>query len=498
VSLVRIAQLCAVLILISGCRTTPSAAPVAAPLAARPADNAPSGASASAQPVTRRQTARVPSTRLTSAIEPLPEAVPRPQGEMVDPLASGDELALDELIAGVLERNQSLAAMVAAWQSAAQRYPQAVSLEDPMFNSAIAPAGIGSNEVTGGYMVGGSQKLPWFGKRYWRGQQAQAGANAAYMEVGDARLQLIQATQAAYYDYYLAARQVRLNNDNVRSLHAFRDDARKRYEANLVTQQDVLQADVELATLERRQIELERNQRIAVARINTLLHRVPDWPLAPPPGELPEVELLPPVEELRLTAAASRPDLAALAARIKEDEAAVQLAHKDYLPDVEVMGRYDAFWQEPQLRAMVGLNANVPLYRRRLNAAVCEATFRLSQRRAEYRQRLDDINREVQTAYEQLDATRQLVELYQRRTLPASKQNVESARAGYVAGRVDFLRLIEAERQLIALLQEEQDLLATYHAQRAELEREIGGPLPPASAPADPRQLKLGPHDAGH
>jgi outer membrane protein TolC len=318
------------------------------------------------------------------------------------------------------------------------------------------------------------------------------------MEVGDARLQLIQATQAAYYDYFLAARQVRLNDENVRSLHAFRDDARKRYESNLVTQQDVLQADVELAMLERRQIELDRNRRVAVARINTLLHRLPDCPLAPPPHGLPGVEALPPVEELRMTAAASRPDLAALAARVREDEAAVQLANKDYLPDVEVMGRYDAFWQEPQLRAMVGLNANVPIYRRKLNAAVCEASFRLSQRRAEYRQRLDDINREVQTAYEQLDATRQLVDLYQRRTLSASKQNVESARAGYIAGRVDFLRLIEAERQLIGLLQEEQDLLASYHAQRAELERVIGGPLPPASAPGDPRQLKLGPHDTGH
>jgi cobalt-zinc-cadmium efflux system outer membrane protein len=140
---------------------------------------------------------------------------------------------------------------------------------------------------------------------------------------------------------------------------------------------------------------------------------------------------------------------------------------------------------------MVGLNANVPIYRRRLDAAVCEAGFRLSQRRAEYRQRVDDIHREVQTAYEQLHATRQLVELYERRTIPAARQNVDSARAGYVAGRVDFLRLIEAERQLISLLQDEQDLLATYHAQKADLERSIGGPLPPSSAPADPMRLRM-------
>jgi outer membrane protein TolC len=482
VSLVRTAQLCALLIVFSGCSTTPKASSnvaasgppqFAAAPAPHPALEAQTGAPTNATPGS--------STRLVSAVEPLPEVVPHPPGEIVDPLTTADELLLDELIEGVLTRNQSLAAMVAAWRSAAQRYPQAVSLEDPMFNSAIAPAGIGSNEVTGGYMVGGAQKLPWFGKRYWRGQQARADANAAYMDVGDARLQLIQATQIAFYEYYLAARQVELNAENMRSLSAFRDDARKRYEANLVTQQDVLQADVELALLERRQVELDRNRLIAIARINTLLHRVPDFPLAPPPGELPGVEELPPVDELRLSAIASRPDLAALGARVRAEGAALELAHKDYLPDVEVMGRYDAFWQEQPLQAMVGLNANVPIYRRRLDAAVCEAGFRLSQRRAQYRQRVDDINREVQTAYEQLKATQDLVDLYERRTIPASKQNVESARVGYVAGRVDFLRLIEAERQLIGLLQDEQDLLASYHAQRAELERVVGGPLPSAA-----------------
>jgi outer membrane protein TolC len=424
---------------------------------------------------------------LAAAVEPLPEVVHPASPQFIDPLASGDELVLDELVAGVLARNQSLAAMVAAWQSAAQRYPQAISLEDPMFNSAIAPAGVGSNEVTGGYMVGGSQKLPWFGKRYWRGQQARAGANAAYMDVGDARLQLVQATQTAFYEYYLAARQAQLNGENMQSLRAFRDDARKRYEANLVTQQDVLQADVELAMLDRRQIELDRNRKVAIARINTLLHRAADYPLAAPPGVLPAVEDLPPADELRLMAVASRPDLAAVAARLRAEEAALQLAYKDYLPDFEVMGRYDAFWQEQPLRAMVGVNANVPIYHRRLDAAVCEASFRLSQRRAEYRQRLDDIHREVQTAYEQLSATRNLVELYERRTIPAARQNVESARAGYVAGRVDFLRLIEAERQLIGLLQEEQDLLASYHAQRAELARVIGGQLPSSESSDAPR-----------
>jgi outer membrane protein TolC len=199
---------------------------------------------------------------------------------------------------------------------------------------------------------------------------------------------------------------------------------------------------------------------------------------------LSEIETLPAADELRQVALVSRPELGAIAARLRAEQSALALANKDYLPDFEVMGRYDAFWQEPQLRAMVGVNANVPIYHQRLNAAVREASFRISQKRAEYRQLVDDVQREVQTAYEQVTAAADLVELYRARIVPAARQNVEAARAGYVAGRVDFLRLIEAERQLINLLVEEQDLIAGYHALRAELERAIGGPLP-AAGPAD-------------
>jgi outer membrane protein, heavy metal efflux system len=486
VSLVRVAQLCAVALIVVGCRATPRPAQQVAS-SPQPPPAAPSRTTVTAGPTIASR----PRVALTAAAEPLPDVVDRPAGQAVfdDSLATGDELALGELVEGVLARNQSLAAMVAARRSAAPHHPQAVSLEDPMINSALAPDSFGTAGISAGYMVGASQKLPWFGKRFWRGQQAQAEAGAAFMEVGDARLRLVQATQTAFFEYYLAVRQVQLNADNVQSLRAFRDDARKRYEANLVTQQDVLQADVELALLERRQVELVRNRGIAIARINTLLHRLPDEALAPPPAELPGVAELPPADELRMTAVASRPDLAAVAARLRADEASLELAYKDYLPDFEVMGRYDAFWQEPSLRGMVGVNANVPIYRRRLDAAVCEASFRLSQRRAEYRQRIDDINREVQTAYERLLASKQLVELYERRTVPAARQNVDSARAGYIAGRVDFLRLIDAERQLINLLQEEQDLIAGYHALRADLERVIGGPLPPSAADVMPLKM---------
>jgi outer membrane protein, heavy metal efflux system len=391
------------------------------------------------------------------------------------------ELELPVLIDQVLARNPSLQAMIAAWRAASQRYPQAVALDDPVLMTMTAPASWRSSDVTPAYVLGGSQKLPWMGKRPLRGEMARAEANAASMDVADARLELAQAARLAFFEYFLVARQLELNAANVRSLRDYHDTARRQYEANLAVQQDVLQAEVELADLSRRQMELQRAYRVAVARINTLLHQAPDAPLLPPPSTLATGIVPAPPELLRHVALQRRPDLAALGARLDAERAALKLAYKDFWPDLEVYGKYDSFWQpdtQRDLRSQVGVNMNVPIYLEKRRAAAREAMFKLQQKQAEFQQRVDDINREVQTAYERVAEMRDIVRLYSERTLPAADQNVASARAEYVAGRGDFLRLVSAQRQSIQLREKHQEAIAEYHSRLADLERAVAGPIP--------------------
>jgi cobalt-zinc-cadmium efflux system outer membrane protein len=400
----------------------------------------------------------------------------------------GTELVLGLFVQDVLNRNRSLQAMVATWQAATQRYPQVIALEDPMFNSMTAPGSWRSSDVTPAYIFGGSQKIPWMGKRKLRGQVAQNEANAAYLDVGEARLQLTQTAELAFFEYYLVTRQLELNASNSQTLGEFRDTARRQYEANLVVQQDVLQAEVELADLARRQAELVRMNRVAIARINTLMHLPPDNPIPPPPANLPLTLTPAAVELLRDTAVQRRPDLAAIGARLRADQSSLALANKEFLPDFEVSALHDSFWQpyatQKDLQTQVGLNMNVPIYLEKRRAAVREATFKLNQRQAEYEQRVDDINNDVQAAYERVQEMRQIVDLYENRTLPAARQSVESARADYVSGKGDFLRLVTGERRLIELRDQHQQAVAEFHSRWADLERAVGGAVP-AEAPAE-------------
>lgn len=393
-----------------------------------------------------------------------------------DPFADAKELSVEQLVAEVQSRNPSLQAAVAAWRGAAQRYPQAVSLDDPMFAYMIGPSSVGTDNG-GGWMVEASQKVPWAGKRALRGCAASADADAMRGDIGDVRLRLSEAARTAFYDYYLARRRMEVNDSTRRLLIQFREIAWNKYQLSQATQQDSLQADVELAMLESRQTELSRDEKIAVSRINTLLHREPTCPLPPPPVEIPVLGSLPSAEALQQIAAESRPDLYAAQSRIRAEEANLGLACKEYYPDLNLVAKYDGFMPE-EMRPQVGMEVNVPLGCGRRSAAVREASERLRQRRAEYQERLDQVRFEVQSATDRAIQSQQVIRLFEANILPATKRSSESALANYTSGKLDFLRLLDAERQVYSQQELYYQAIAEYHRRLAELERVVGDPLP--------------------
>jgi outer membrane protein TolC len=395
-----------------------------------------------------------------------------------DPFNGLAELAVEQLVAEVQARNPSLQAASAAWRAAAERYPQAVSLDDPMFKYMLGAQSIGVDNG-GGWMVEASQKIPWAGKRALRGSAASAEAEAMKGDIGDARLRLSEAARTAFYDYCLARREMDVNTSTHRLVTQFREIAWNKYQVNQATQQDVLQADVELATLESRRTELTRDEQVAIARINTLLHRAANHPLPPPPAKVPLPDSLPAAEALQQAAAESRPDLFAMQARIRAEQANVALACKEYYPDLNLVAKYDGFMPE-EMRPQVGMELNVPLQRGRRSAAVREASERLQQRCAEYQDRLDQVRFEVQSALDRAAQSQRVIRLYEEKILPATQRSVESAQSNYTSGKLDFLRLIDAERQVYTQREMYYRAIAEYHRRLAELERAVGGSLPEA------------------
>lgn len=138
-------------------------------------------------------------------------------------LTSESELSLESLVAEVQAVHPSVEAMYSAWQAAAQRYPQVISLDDPMFGTTVAPSSFGSRDVESAYALEASQKIPWHGKRALRGAAAYAASNIAERDVETTRQRLAEVAALAFWDYYAARQQLELNEQNSVVLESFRD-----------------------------------------------------------------------------------------------------------------------------------------------------------------------------------------------------------------------------------------------------------------------------------
>jgi len=154
----------------------------------------------------------------------------------------------------------------------------------------------------------------------------------------------------------------------------------------------------------------------------------------------------------------------------------VALACREYYPDVNLVAKYDGFMPE-QMRPQVGIDINVPIRYNRRSAAVREASNRIAQRRAEYQDRLDQVRYEVQASLAQASQSQRVVHLYEEKIIPAAQRSLDSAQANYTSGKLDFLRLLDAERQLYTQRELHYQAIAEYHRRLAELERAVGEPI---------------------
>ncbi|HSF44003.1 MAG TPA: TolC family protein [Thermoanaerobaculia bacterium] len=397
-----------------------------------------------------------------------------PVAAEADPLAALPRLERDALIRAVLERNPSLQAAREAWRAASARPAQARALPDPMVSYGLAPFSIGSNDVSFGQEVEVSQAFPFPGKRRARAAAAEAEAGAAWEEYRAARLELATAASLLFADYYLVDRAIEINTEHLRLLDELREVSAARYAAGLVPQQEPLQAEVEAAELMHREVELRAERAVVTARINALLHRRLDEPLPPPPVRLAEPAPEGEAGALEEEALAARPELAARAAAVRAREAELDLAKLERKPDFGVMGSYSSMWMDAEHRFMAGISVSLPVRKERLEAARTEAEARLAQERSGLTGREDEIRSEVRAAAARLAETHHLIEIYESRLLPASRDQIQAGRAGYGSGQVGFLSILEAERSLRRAELGYHETLAGLHRRQAELDRALG------------------------
>jgi outer membrane protein TolC len=377
-------------------------------------------------------------------------------------------------------RNPELRAMALETAAARERIGPAGALPDPMFGIELRDVPVRdptlSPAVAGSTRYALKQMIPLGDKRGLRRGVAEAEVSAADARRRATLAELRMKAKTAYSEYWYATQAHEVTDDVRRLMTDLEQIARARYGNGLVPQQDVIKAQTEVTTMRTDLLMLASERRQAAARLNGVLARPANAPLADAeaPRAIPVAAR--DFATLAQTAQDRSPTLAAQAAQLDTAERNSSLVRAARWPDVTVgVAGMQRGSRLMDYELMVEIN--IPWQRDVIRANENEA---LAMRNAAEARR-DAVAVQLQSDLGQnwaaLDALQQQGAILRETLLPQAQLTFESALSAYQSGRVDFGTLLDAQR---AIRKTRLDLLKVELEQQmrlAEIERIVGEDL---------------------
>ncbi|WP_426439152.1 TolC family protein [Bradyrhizobium genosp. P] len=307
---------------------------------------------------------------------------------------------------------------------------------------------------------------------------AQSDADAAKFQGRATVTELIAQVVAAHGEYNSAYEAVGISREIKRRFDEVLSLLKSRYGTTSVDQQDVIRADLESATAEGDVVRREGEMKSAAARLNSLIGRPSQAPLAVPTGfRTVKTMPLPQVQALARTA---NPMLALAGAQAKSAAQTKSLTDLNYYPDVTLGAKYV---QRPVSNFPSGdtgefmLGVKLPLHYEVKEAEQRAAAARLGAAEARNEALRLRIDGQVADAWFGIDALRKVIQIYSSRQLPQARSSVENARNGFQAGSSDISLVFLSEQRLRTVQLDLLKLKVELQTKYAEMERLAGGSL---------------------
>jgi cobalt-zinc-cadmium efflux system outer membrane protein len=396
---------------------------------------------------------------------------------------------LQAYINEALDRNPGIGQSFARYQAALQRMPQVSSLPDPTLGLTqylrSPETRVGPQTTT----LSLSQKLPWFGKLSDKEKVAAKEAASLQFLYEAKRAEVIRQVKLAYYSLGYIDRAIDITNEDLSVLEHFETLARARYEQGVGLQQAVVKLQAEITRDQNRLEDLKR-QRVDLEATLNALRDLPSYSVVAkvPQEDRPKVEIV--FERLYQIGRDNRPEIQAALLQIERDEKRIQLAHRNYWPDftvgagfINVMNRSDlpGILNPPDQNGKnifsVSASINIPIQRRKYDAAVAEATEDKLASQEGYRNIVNSMEASVRAIGFSIETVERQISLFENTLLPQAEQALRSTEAAYSTGSLGVLDVLDSERVLLDVRLGLAKLNSDYMKSLAEMERAIGAPF---------------------
>lgn len=403
------------------------------------------------------------------------------------PLDAGT--GLPEHLAYAALNNAGLKAAYHRWQAAMDKIPQARALPDPRLTYGYFIRSVETRVGPQQHRIGASQSFPWIGKRGLRGDVATQEAHALYQEFEAAKLKLFYGVKNAWFELAYLHRAIEITENNLNLLKDLERVAQTKVQGGAGLA-GAAKAQVELGKLEDQKRSLLDLRQPIAAKLNAALNRPVDSPVPWPtkidvsPRQIDETLLFEWLAE-------SNPELRELEIQIAREQKSVDLARREYFPDVTVGVDYTqtdgaivpGVRDDGKDPVMATISVNIPLWRKKYDAALRSAESRRAASEEMLRNRANLLRADLKMAIYQFQDAGRKIDLYRDTLTPLAEQSLEIAQQSWESGKADFLNLIDAERLQLEFQLQIERARANREQRLAEIEMLVGREVPETATP---------------
>jgi len=386
---------------------------------------------------------------------------------------------VDRLVQEAIAANPKIMAAREKHSALKEKISQAGALDDPMLSFGVVNLPnnfeFDKDDMTA-KEIAISQKFPFPGKRGLNEETAAREADAGAAEAEEIANQVARDVKTAFYDLSHAHRAVEVARRNKSLLEELVKIAQTRYALGQGLQEDVIRNQVEISKMVDDLIMLDQQKRSLAAKLNYLLNR----PRNSPVGSPEDIQFRPAaisIEDLQRQALESSPMLRALKHEIAARGKSIELARRDYFPDVNLKFAYGQ--REDRLDMYSGaIEINLPIFvKSKQERRVAEGYADIRAAQARYASAQNEIFFVIADMGSMAQRLERKVELYRTGIIPQARLQIDTAMSAYMVDKANFMTLLDSRMRLYRYELDYHEALTGYEKSLAALEAAVGAAL---------------------
>ena len=378
-------------------------------------------------------------------------------------VAAAGPLSFEEALNLVFEKHPLLQTFAEREKAVAFQAAQAARLENPELTFSLEDVfgsgefgGTRSSETT----LELAQTLPLFGKRQRRREAVLANREILRAALEEARLKLFRETARAFAEALYAQHKVKLFEELVGLSRKLLEVAEAKFSAGKVPETEKIRAEIVVSETEVRLKNAREELQGALDRLARL------WKGTAPAavsGNLFRMETLP-----AWFAPERHPRLRRFQAEIKRLEKEVALSRAEALPDITVSAGVRWYNESDEQAYLFGLSLPLPLWNRNQDQ-VAALRREITAVRLDLRAEEITLRREFTRVKSALTRVLHEISTLENELLPRAREIYRRNLEAYRFGKMEFLRVLDAQRTLFELRLSRLEAYRRYQVLRAEV-----------------------------